>query len=154
MTGPFLRCDTMEGKLLQFLAQMDSSIPAPAAPAAGGSAASGDLYSSLYMPVMLGLMFAFMWFFVIRPQKKEEKRKREMLNALKKGDAVITSSGILGTVASIKEDTVIIKVGDGTRMEFLRSAIATVRNAASSDKSDSADEKEGKTPRSKKSGKS
>lgn len=136
----------MEEKLLQYLAQQQA-VPGTAAPAAGakGGAAGGDLYSSLYMPVMLALMFGFMWFFVIRPQKKEEKRKKEMLSALKKGDGVITTSGILGTVSSIKEDTVIVKVGDGTRMEFLRSAIGSVRNSAGIAKEEVESKEKGKS---------
>ncbi|MCB1310152.1 MAG: preprotein translocase subunit YajC, partial [Leptospiraceae bacterium] len=55
---------------------------------------------------MIGGMALFMYFFVIRPQRKEEKRKKEMLSSLKKGDRIVTTSGILGTVASVKDETV------------------------------------------------
>jgi len=71
-----------------------------------------------------------MYFLVIRPQRKEEKQKKEMLSTLQKGDTVVTVSGIIGTVATIKDETVILKVGDGTRMEFLRSAVGEKRKAS------------------------
>ena len=92
---------------------------------AAKQAPAGGMFSMVGMMV---LIFGAMYFMVIRPQKKEEKRKKEMLGSLQKGDTVVTTSGILGTVATIKDDTVIVKVGDGVRMEFLRSAIGSVRN--------------------------
>ncbi len=72
-------------------------------------------------------IFAFMWLFVIRPQRKEEKKKKEMMGQLKKGDEVVTTGGMIGTVATIKDDTVVLNVGDKTRLEFLKSHIASVR---------------------------
>lgn len=123
--------------LLDFLAQSTVSGPALAAPSTGGASSTGDLLSGMYPMIMLGLVFVFMYFFVIRPQKKEEKRKTEMLSALKKGDQVITTSGILGSIATVKDDTVILKVGDGARLEFLRSAISAIRNPAAPGKSES-----------------
>ena len=80
--------------------------------------------------IMMVGVFALMWFLMIRPQRKEEKKRKEMLAALKKGDAVVTNGGILGSIANIKEDTVVLKVGDGTRLEVLRSAVTAVRNPA------------------------
>ena len=68
-----------------------------------------------------------MWLFVIRPQRKEEKKKREMVNTLKKGDEVVTTGGMIGTIATIKDDTVILNVGDKTRLEFMKSHISQMR---------------------------
>lgn len=78
--------------------------------------------------VIIGGTFVVMYFLMIRPQRKEEKRKQDMLKVLSKGDPVVTTSGIIGTIASVKEDTITLNVGNGTKMEFLRSAIGSVRN--------------------------
>ncbi|MBI3395368.1 MAG: preprotein translocase subunit YajC [Spirochaetia bacterium] len=89
-------------------------------------------FSSLTPFIMMVVVFGLMWFLMIRPQRKEEKRKKEMLGALKKGDAVVTTAGIIGTVASVKEETVVLNVG-GTKVEFLRSAISSIRGAGKED---------------------
>ena len=92
----------------------------PAKPKAGGG-------SFLTTGLMFAAVFIGMYFLVIRPQRKEEKRKKELLSKLDKGDKVVTTSGLIGTVSSVKDETVIINVGDGTRLEFLRSAVNEVR---------------------------
>ncbi|HOE09178.1 MAG TPA: preprotein translocase subunit YajC [Treponemataceae bacterium] len=74
----------------------------------------------------LALIFVIFYFFMIRPQNKKQKETEKMIAALKKGDKVITIGGIHGTVSSTKEKTVIVKVDDNTKIEFLRSAISTV----------------------------
>ena len=75
-----------------------------------------------FLPLIL--MFFVFYFLLIRPQQKKEKDRREMIKNLKKGDRVVTSSGILGSVVGVKEDIVVLKVGDGdTKIEFLKSAI-------------------------------
>lgn len=76
--------------------------------------------------LMMGGVFLLMYFLLIYPQRKEEKRKKKMLATLQKGDPVVTNSGIIGTVASVKEKSIFVNVGDGTRIEFLRSAISQV----------------------------
>ena len=87
----------------------------------GGSGMSGMIG---FLPLILILLI--MYFLMIRPQNKKQKETQKMIEALKKGDKVITIGGIHGTVASTKENTVIIKVDDSTRIEFNRTAIATV----------------------------
>ena len=59
---------------------------------------------------MLALMFIVMWFFMIRPQRKQQKELEKFRNALKRGDKVVTIGGIYGTVDEIKDKTVLIKV--------------------------------------------
>jgi len=82
---------------------------------------------SLLMTVLpLALIFVIFYFFMIRPQNKKQKETEKMIAALKKGDKIITIGGIHGTVSSTKEKTVIVKVDDNTKIEFLRSAISTV----------------------------
>ena len=76
-------------------------------------------------PVLpLVLMFAVFWLFLIRPQQKQMKKTQEMQKALKVGDQVVTQSGIFGTVASLDDQRVTLRMVDGAKIEFLRSTIA------------------------------
>jgi preprotein translocase subunit YajC len=88
-------------------------------------AAAGS--GSMLMSVLpFGLIILIFYFFIIRPQNKKQKETEKMLNALKKGDKVVTVGGIHGVVSSTKEKTVIVKVDDNTKIEFSRNAIASV----------------------------
>ena len=89
-------------------------------------AAQAQQGGGLSMIIMMVVIFAIMWLFMIRPQQKKQKETQKMLDALKKGDKVITIGGIHGTVASAKENVVVVKVDDNTKIEFNRTAIATV----------------------------
>lgn len=75
------------------------------------------------------LIFFIFYFFIIRPQQKRSKDLAKMVEALKKGDKVVTAGGILGVVTSIQNDYVVIKTGDSdtTKMEVLKSAITGTR---------------------------
>ena len=88
--------------------------------AAGQPAAGGGSLSFL---LMLALMFLVMWFFMIRPQRKQQKELEAMRNALKKGDKVITAGGIYGTVADVDERTVLIKVDGEVKLRVDKSSI-------------------------------
>ena len=95
--------------------------------AATGSAGSASTSSSLIGTLIPFLLIAVIfYFFLIRPQNKKQKKTEKMLNALKKGDKVITIGGIHGTVSSVKEKTVIVKVDDDCKLEFNRTAISSV----------------------------
>ena len=76
--------------------------------------------------VMMGLMFVMFYFLLIRPQQRQRKEMAARIAALQTGDRVVTSSGIHGLVHNIKEHTVIIKVSEGTMIEFDKPAIAVV----------------------------
>ena len=89
------------------------------------------------MLIPLILIFAIMYFLMIRPQQKKQKETQKMIDAIKKGDKVVTIGGIHGVVSSTKEKTVILKVDDNTKLEFNRSAIASVVNPEA-DKKDAA----------------
>jgi preprotein translocase subunit YajC len=78
------------------------------------------------MFVTFGLVFVVMYFLIIRPQSKRQKKAKAMLAALKKGDKVATIGGIRGIIHSIRDDAVVIKVDDNTKIEFSKSAVATV----------------------------
>ena len=78
---------------------------------------------------LLGIVFLFvaMYFFMIRPQKKQERQDAEMRNALAVGDEVTTIGGIIGKVISIKEETFVLETTkDRTKIRFLRGAIRSV----------------------------
>jgi len=72
------------------------------------------------------LMFVVMYFFFIRPKQKELKQQDEMRKALKKGDKVLTTAGIIGYVAHTDDNTVSVKTGDNVRLDFEKAAILKV----------------------------
>lgn len=76
----------------------------------------------------LAIMFGFLYFFMIRPQQKETKKKNAMLAELAVGDTVLTSSGFYGTVIDITDDTVIVEFGSNKncRIPMQKAAIAAV----------------------------
>jgi preprotein translocase subunit YajC len=79
---------------------------------------------SLALPV---LFFVVLYFLMIAPNQKKQKKWQEMLGQLKSGDRVTTNGGIKGTVLSVKDDVVILRVQpDGVKLEFVKSAIAAV----------------------------
>jgi preprotein translocase subunit YajC len=97
--------------------------------------AAGATSSQTLMSVVpFILIIAIFYFFIIRPQNKKQKETQKMIDALKKGDKVVTIGGIHGLVSQAKEKTVIIKVDEGVKIEFNRSAIAAVIADSKSDK--------------------
>lgn len=66
--------------------------------------------------IMLALMFVVMWFFMIRPQRKQQKELEKFRNELKRGDKVITSGGIYGIVDEVKDRTVLLKVDGDVKL--------------------------------------
>ena len=74
--------------------------------------------------IMFGMIFAVMYFFMIRPQIKKQKKEREYRSALKKGDKVITIGGIHGKIIDVKEDTFIIEVHGGNTLKVAKTAVS------------------------------
>lgn len=105
------------------------------APAAGGekTSTSNPLSNMLFLFVA---MIAIMYFLMIRPNQKREKERRELLTSLAKGDKVVTSGGICGSVIGLSEKTVVLRVSDEpvVKMEFLRGAISQVTSRGSQEK--------------------
>ena len=83
------------------------------------------------MLIVYGLIFGAFWFFLIRPQKKEQKRVAAMIAALEIGDCVLTTSGFYGIVIDIADDTVIVEFGNNKncRIPMEKSAISRVEKA-------------------------
>jgi len=83
--------------------------------------AAGTGTSSL---IMFGMIFAVMYFFMIRPQIKKQKKEREYRSALKKGDKVVTIGGIHGKISDVKEDTFIVEIMGGNTLKIEKSAVS------------------------------
>jgi preprotein translocase subunit YajC len=90
--------------------------------------ASGGGTPGSFLPTLIpfALIIVIFYFFTIRPQSKKQKETQRMLSALKKGDKVVTIGGIHGTIQNVRDSTVVLKVDEGAKIEFARSAIASV----------------------------
>ena len=91
------------------------------APAEGGG--GGSMISTL---IMFAAIFAIFYFMIIRPQQKRAKERDAMLTAVQKGDKIVTSGGIHGTIAGIDEKTVLLDVGNNVKIKMDRSAIGSI----------------------------
>ena len=100
-----------------------SSAFAQTAPAA---AAGGDMQSSIMSMLPLVLMFVVLYFVMIRPQMKKQKEHRAMIDALAKGDEVVSGGGILGKVTKLGESHVSLEVAPGVEIQIQRSAVVQV----------------------------
>ena len=103
--------------------------------------------------LMVGLLFVFLYFFMIRPQKKQEKKDADMRNSLAVGDEVTTIGGIIGKVISIKEETFVLETTrEKTQIRFLKGAVRSIdvkvadvaAMVAENKEAEAADEKEDK----------
>jgi preprotein translocase subunit YajC len=97
-------------------------------PQSGGGPAS-MLIQLLPIVLVLGIFF----FLVIRPQQRERRRREEMLASLKKGDRVVTSGGLIGTIVAVTDRRVSLKLGDSVRVECLRTAVTGFESDAKAD---------------------
>ncbi len=100
-----------------------SSAFAQTAPAA---AAGGDMQSTLMSMLPLLLMFAVLYFVMIRPQMKKQKEHRSMIEALAKGDEVVTAGGLLGKVSKIGEAYIGVELASGVEVQLQRNAVVQV----------------------------
>ena len=81
-----------------------------------------------FLPLVL--MFVVFYFLLIRPQQKRQREHAEMVKNVKKGDRVVTIGGMIGTIHTLQDDYVVLRVGDqDTKIEVLRSAIQEVRKS-------------------------
>ena len=95
------------------------------APQGGSGAGGGSMVSTF---VMFGAIFLIFYFMIIRPQQKRAKEREKLLSSIEKGDKVITSGGVHGTVAGVEEKTVLLQVTENVKLKVERSAIATILN--------------------------
>jgi preprotein translocase subunit YajC len=101
-----------------FLAQQTAAPGAPPQP---------DLLQTLLPFLFMGVIF---YFLLIRPQQKRQKQHQQLMANLKTGDRVVTSSGIHGLIANVKESTFLLKVADNVKIEVDKSAVAGVEKTA------------------------
>ena len=107
------------------------------APGGGGGQAGGAQSLLSLLPIVL--IFVVFWFFMIRPQSKQRKETQRMLADLRKGDKVVTIGGVHGVVQSVRENSVILKVDEDCKIEFTRSAIASMKEKGESSSGESAE---------------
>jgi preprotein translocase subunit YajC len=98
-----------------------TSLIAQAADASNGQQAPGW---TQIVPFIF--IIGFFYFILIRPQMKAKKEQETLISSIKTGDKVITSSGILGNIANVKDKTVIVKIADNVKIELLKSHVTTV----------------------------
>ncbi len=89
-----------------------------------GSPDGGD--GAMINLIFLGLLFFVFYFFIIRPQSKRQKEIQKKVGEMKKGDKVVTSGGMLGTVNTIDEETVLLEIDSGVKARFQKSSITDV----------------------------
>jgi preprotein translocase subunit YajC len=94
--------------------------------AAGPPANGGGPAGIINMILPFAAMFAILYFIVLRPQQRQKSDRERMLSALKKGDRVVTTSGMHGTVVGVNEHTVTLRVADQVKLDFDRSAVGRI----------------------------
>lgn len=108
--------------LFKLPAAFAEAAPAPATPEAAGGLGS---MLSMFLPMIL--IVAVFYFLMIRPQRKKDKKVKDMLANLKAGDRICTIGGIYGTIKSLREDNVVLNIGrENTEVVFARWAIRNV----------------------------
>ncbi len=81
--------------------------------------------------IMMGLIFVVFYFFIIRPQRKREADRKQMIEAVRKGDKIITAGGVHATVTKVEDTSVLAQVDDNTKLRFEKSAITSVPSRTS-----------------------
>ncbi|MCP9454879.1 MAG: preprotein translocase subunit YajC [Nitrospira sp.] len=94
---------------------------------ANGTGPAGQGPSGLLSLVPFILIFLIFYFLLIRPQQKKQKEQKALIDALKKGDKVVTTSGIWGTVTNLGKHTVTLQIADNTKIKIQRDSIARLR---------------------------
>jgi preprotein translocase subunit YajC len=97
-----------------------------------------DMLNSLIIPTML--IIGIMYFLMIRPQQKRLKEHRDMVAAIRRGDTVVTSGGIIGKVTKVEDNELQVEIAEGVKIKLVRGTVSEVRNKG--DKSDKNDKSE------------
>jgi preprotein translocase subunit YajC len=105
---------------------------ATGAPGGDGTTPPPSPFGGSFMFMMVAIM-GVMYFLMIRPNQRRERERRQMLDSITKGDQIVTSGGIMGTVVGVTDKSVVLKVSDEpvTKIEFVRSAVAQVTKPGS-----------------------
>ena len=85
------------------------------------------------MLIVFGLIFVIFYFMIIRPQQKRQKERQKMLDALEKGDKILTAGGIYGTVVGIEDKMVLVQIADNVKVKVDRGSVGSVVKEANSE---------------------
>lgn len=97
----------------------------PAYAQAAGAPAGPGIIESFLPLILIGVVF---WFLILRPQNKRANERKAMLNAVKRGDTVVTGGGLIGKVAKVKDDNELeIDLGEGVRVRVVKDTLLDVR---------------------------
>lgn len=91
---------------------------------AASPSSSSSTGSSLFTYLMLGGLLVVFYFLLIRPQRANQRKQRELMSAVEPGDEVLTTSGLFGIVREVEEDSVVIEISEGVEVRFLKQAIS------------------------------
>ena len=100
----------------------------------GGGSGSGSTSGTLLSLIPFALIFVIFYFLVIMPQQKRTKQQKALLEALKKGDKIVTASGIWGTVTNLGKETVTLQIADSAKIRIERDQIARLRGGDDEEK--------------------
>jgi preprotein translocase subunit YajC len=89
----------------------------------GGSAGGGSAMAG-FIPIIL--MFGVFWFLIIRPQKKQADQRKAMIEAIKRGDKIVTNGGLFATVRDVKGDRVVATIAENVKVEIAKSSVSAV----------------------------
>jgi len=103
--------------------QLFTNLPLMMGAPADPSGAPGSIVPTL---VTFGLVFVIFYFLIIRPQNRKQKDQKKMVEAVKKGDRIVSIGGIHGTVMSVKDSEVVVKIDTNTKLTLSKSAISSV----------------------------
>ncbi len=98
---------------------ISDAVAQTASPAAGQQ-------SGMSMVLMMGGMFVFMYFLIIRPQRKRQKEQEALMNSINKGDEVVLTCGMLGRIVRVEGDYLVLNTGDNIELKFQRQAVHAV----------------------------
>ena len=109
--------------LLALMVSVSSCYPAATTNADGTAATTSSSTSIFYMLGFIVILFALMYFFTIRPQRKKQQEAQKMLQALQKGDKVITNAGIYGQIENIYEESFLLRTDTGSTIRVAKWAV-------------------------------
>ena len=109
--------------LLALMVSVSSCYPAATTNADGTTTTTSSSTSIFYMLGFIVILFALMYFFTIRPQRKKQQEAQKMLQALQKGDKVITNAGIYGQIENIYEDSFLLRTDSGSTIRVAKWAV-------------------------------
>jgi len=123
----FIRIGLIVAVLAGLLLVLSGCLPATTTTAGGDTGSSSGWDSTWPMLAFLAVIFVFFWFVMIRPQRKRQKEHQNMMETLNKGDRVITAGGLYGSIESLSEDSVVLKMEGGQTIRVARGSIAVIR---------------------------